>query len=397
MSFTLAPEFWFRHDHVDFEQLVGLADDKLDAATREVIDIHLKNCGTCREDVRSFLAFREQSARDVSYGPTGHPSTHEGFSESPWWRSVGWKPASALAALVLAAVALVIVVSVNKRKSDTLEAKKNEPTQTSVQASASPTNSNPAKLPSPLTPEPVRSPNAPSSPSTLDTSTAVAVLKDGRGDVTIDKSGRVKGLDEISLVTKKEIGQASLTERIEKPEILNSLEGQDSTLRGSNNGRHSFRLLYPARRVLIEDRPVFKWETLAGATSYRVYLLNSKGNEVAKSEELLPTQTQWTPKASLKRGEIFSWVVTALIEGKEIVSPAASAPEMKFALLSIKDVQELDQLKRTRSHLALGVFYGRVGLLSEAEREFQQLVKLNPQSELPRKLLQSVRSMREPK
>ena len=62
LSFTLAPEFWFRHEHVDYEQLVGLADNKLDAADREVIDVHLKVCPSCREDVRSFLAFREQIA-----------------------------------------------------------------------------------------------------------------------------------------------------------------------------------------------------------------------------------------------------------------------------------------------------------------------------------------------
>src|SRR5712691_8870598 len=40
ISFTLAPEFWFRHDHVDFDQLVDLAEKNLDATTREIIDIH---------------------------------------------------------------------------------------------------------------------------------------------------------------------------------------------------------------------------------------------------------------------------------------------------------------------------------------------------------------------
>lgn len=57
-TFTLAPEFWFQHDHLDFDQLVGLADGKLDPSTREIIDIHLSTCEKCREDVRSFLAFR---------------------------------------------------------------------------------------------------------------------------------------------------------------------------------------------------------------------------------------------------------------------------------------------------------------------------------------------------
>ena len=71
LKFTLAPEFWFRHDHLDYEQLVGIAGDKLDATEREIIDIHLSTCATCREDVRSFLAFREQIEPElrVRYGP----------------------------------------------------------------------------------------------------------------------------------------------------------------------------------------------------------------------------------------------------------------------------------------------------------------------------------------
>jgi len=39
-SFTLDPEFWFRDDHVDFDLLVGLADETLDQDTQEIIGIH---------------------------------------------------------------------------------------------------------------------------------------------------------------------------------------------------------------------------------------------------------------------------------------------------------------------------------------------------------------------
>ena len=61
--FTLEPEFWIRHDHLDFDLLVELADNKLDPELREIIDIHLATCETCREDVRSFLAYREAENR----------------------------------------------------------------------------------------------------------------------------------------------------------------------------------------------------------------------------------------------------------------------------------------------------------------------------------------------
>jgi hypothetical protein len=393
MSFTLAPEFWFRNDHVDFEQLIGLADDKLDSTIREIIDFHSKVCGTCREDIRSFLAFRKQSAREmeVSYGPTGHASPQQG-SGLPWRRGFGWKPTYAVAVVALAALALVITVSVLKRRSKTLEAKKNEPVQIKIVASPTPTNNNPASLPVTPSPAPSRSPDATSSP-TIDNSNAVAVLRDSRGEVALDKTGHVAGLDEISSISRQEIAQALMTERIEEPEVLKTLGGGESNLRGSNNTVTTIKLLYPARRVIIEDRPMCRWESLTGASSYKVYVLDSKGNAIATSEELAPTETKWTIKGALKRGEVFSWVVTAVVNGKEIVSPAASAPEMKFAVLSTKDAQELTQLKKTGSHLALGVFYARAGLLTEAEREFQQLVRLNPQSQLPAKLLRSVRSL----
>lgn len=395
MSFTLAPEFWFRNDHVNFEQLIGLADDKLDSTIREIIDIHSNVCGTCREDIRSFLAFRKQSAREmeVSYGPTGQASPQHGFG-LPWWRGLGWKPTYAVAAVVLAALALVITAFVLKRRSETLQAKKNEPTQINVFATPIPSTNNPDNVPSPSPLESSKSPDTTPSPS-IDNSATVAVLKDSRGEVTLDKSGRVTGLGEISSLDRQEIVQALLTERIERPEILKTLGGNESNLRGSNTAK-TFQLLYPTRRVIIEDRPRCKWESLSGASSYKVYVLDSKGNTIVTSEELSPTETQWTMKESLKRGEVFSWVVTAVVDGKEIVSPAASAPEMKFAVLSTKDAQELAQLKKTGSHLALGVFYAKAGILTEAEREFQQLVRLNPQSELPEKLLRSVRSVKGP-
>lgn len=79
MNFTLEPEFWFQHDHVDFDQLVALADKTLDQDTEEIINIHLKTCESCREDVRSFLAFRNTTAREknVTFGPIDYESTYD--------------------------------------------------------------------------------------------------------------------------------------------------------------------------------------------------------------------------------------------------------------------------------------------------------------------------------
>src|SRR5207248_2902455 len=75
LKFSLDPNFLFRHDHLDYEQLVGIAEKKLDATEREIIDVHLSTCATCREDVLSFSAFREQIEPElkVRYGPNATP------------------------------------------------------------------------------------------------------------------------------------------------------------------------------------------------------------------------------------------------------------------------------------------------------------------------------------
>jgi hypothetical protein len=96
----------------------------------------------------------------------------------------------------------------------------------------------------------------------------------------------------------------------------------------------------------------------------------------------------------LKRAEIYSWTVVALIDGKEIVSPGPSSPEMKFRVLSAGSLQQLNTLKKARSRLALGVFYAREGMTAESEREFRILVRDNPSSQPANKLLRDVQSWR---
>lgn len=58
-TFSLEAEFCFRHDHLQFEDLVGIADETLDDELKEIFDIHLRVCRSCSEDLSSFLAYRK--------------------------------------------------------------------------------------------------------------------------------------------------------------------------------------------------------------------------------------------------------------------------------------------------------------------------------------------------
>lgn len=381
-TLNLEPEFWFRDAHVDFDLLVALADKTVDEETKEIVDIHLQSCETCREDVRSFLALRESTAAEpaVSHARPNLESSHE-VGAAPWWQQLSSRRVYAVAAIVLLGVALLVgLAALHRSSSPPFEANKHE-------------QRTPGNGQSPdLSPSPA--PNASSSPATGADNAQVAILKDRSGEITIEKNGRVTGLDEASESSRMYIARAAISERIEPAEVLKDLGGEQSGLRGTGDGPQEFKQLYPVRNVVVENRPVFSWDSLPEASNYQVYVLDADGKQIRQSEELPSTQTQWQAPAALRRGQVFSWVVTALVDGKKVVSPVASAPETKFAVLSNSDFQELARLRKSRSHLALGVFYARAGLLNEAEREFESLVKLNPDSELPRKLLQSVRNTR---
>src|ERR671914_294666 len=102
VSFTLAPEWWLRHDHLAYEQLAPYVEGGFDDAERGIVELHLKSCGRCREDVRSFRDYRQQSAPEMttSYAPRSRPSRLERLFPSLNWLPAGWKPVYAAAILV---------------------------------------------------------------------------------------------------------------------------------------------------------------------------------------------------------------------------------------------------------------------------------------------------------
>jgi hypothetical protein len=263
-------------------------------------------------------------------------------------------------------MALVIGVALLlKRRAAGLEAKQIEPPQINVgPPTQTPTPENRATNAFP-TPVPLPSEQLPRQvPSTsltvknrepvnrVENAVATAVLNDGVTTVTIDKAGNITGLDELPQTIRQQIGEAWVAEKIKARGIETELAGAPINLRGSGNDQ-TFKLLSPARVVIISDRPSFEWEKLAGATSYRVLLGDLKGHEIAKSEELTADCITWTLPSPLTRGEIYAWEVEATVNGKKIFSPGTSASQMKFRVLSARSAKELEQLKRTRSHLAL--------------------------------------------
>ena len=405
VSLNLSPELLFRHEHLDFDQLVSLADDNIDDEDREIVDIHLRACDRCREDVRSFMEFRRQieSAINISPAPGQPVKWTEKLSGWLYRPKAQLRPLYAgavIVALGLALLAFFLLRDDGKKDQRALTTPSPETITPSPQPSA------PASIPSPHS-KPGEEPNQISGAKQPEQPTPahgigptadkdiIASLRDGDRKIVISRTVAVRGIEAVPDSLQQPIRDALLSQRIRKPESLNEIAGKQGAARGNNDKKSPFKLLRPVRNVIAEDQPVFEWQAVEGASNFEVQIADSRGREVANSGRLSASATQWSPATPLRRGVIYSWAVGAIVNGQTVTSPAPTAPEMKFKILEAPKMRQLEQLRgRGLSHLALGVFYAREGMLAEAEREFQALVSDNPDSQIAANLLRAVQAWR---
>jgi hypothetical protein len=156
-------------------------------------------------------------------------------------------------------------------------------------------------------------------------------------------------------------------------------------------GRTGFKLLAPVGVVIESAQPNLRWSALEGARSYTVTVYDSSLTEVAASDPL--TTTRWSVPTALARGRTYVWQVRAVKDGGEVVAPPPAAARVKFKVLEQAKVEEVERARRShaKSHLVMGLVYAEAGLLDEAAREFDALLRDNPKSPIARRLLRSLR------
>jgi hypothetical protein len=222
----------------------------------------------------------------------------------------------------------------------------------------------------------------------------IAQLIDGGGRVTLDREGKLSGVDHLPPAYQGMVKEALANQRIKRSSALTGLNRPTGSLMGGDEQGNKFSLTEPVGKVMLADRPTFRWSQLTGATGYIIEVYDEQFNLVATSAQI--TSNSWTMLQPLKRGRIYSWQAKAIKDGQEFKSPRPPAPQARFLILDQAKANELAQAERTyaSSHLTLGLLYAHAGLLDEAEQELRALEKNNPNSAIVRRLLASVEAMR---
>jgi hypothetical protein len=359
--------------HLTFEQSAAYVDGLLTGGERRMIEDHLASCARCAPLTADLRAFRNEIAPELDreYRP-------QGAAEGPPLQT-GWRDriAAALPGLfqkiplwvyatsVLSLLAVAGWIATSRRTQPQIAYK---------------------------TPTPTPSPSTNLASPAPEIAHAIVRLNDGGSSLTLDAQSRLAGVDQWPSEYRQMAQDALSKQRVARSPLLDGLSRAGSSLMGGDDDGRRFAVIEPAGKVMLTNRPAFKWTRLDGASGYVVEIYDAQFKLVASSPSL--TDVSWTAP-QLARGQVYSWQVKATRDEQELIAPRPQASQAKFRILDKAATAEIARARRdyASSHLLLGLLYARYGLLAEAEQEFRALQKANPDSpnsEVARKLMASV-------
>jgi hypothetical protein len=392
--------------HPRYEQFAAYIDGTMGEVDREIADSHLLVCVQCADEIRELRAFSQQISQQPVKAVV--KSSHTPGRWREWFSTFGPLRAATVAAAIVFVVATVWII----RRTGLQETQPQVAQAPAANGSnIQPANSNQA-LPGERTipKDATQSDNGSlASANTTENGNKTSkfgqrstetnprppvtiALNDGARKITLDWHGNLAGLESLPPATQRAVRDALINKKVNRPSPGNDLSGQNITLLDTAAEGVPFALIGPTGIIVQSAQPTLRWRPLKGATGYVAAIFDENFKRVATSEQL--SAAEWTPPRALARGRIYSWQVTAFKNGQEIVSPVPPAPEARFKVLEAAQAEEIERARKLAqgSHLTLGVIYARAGLFNEAEKEFQELVRKNPDSPVARKLLNSLQA-----
>ena len=374
--------------HLTREEFNGYATGLLDEADRTIVDSHLEICPQCSRVAEAAPAIRPDRPPVIT-----SPSFWQRISES-------WRLPSFATAMICLTGCLLLVWSLRHRPTGVSNHETSDPASatgkesTRLQADETHTAAPPESTPKHSSPPDGTRVNPPSDEPASANAAILVRLRDGGREIRLDEEGKLIGLEDLAQEAQRDVKAALTTRELRKPRVLLGLTGPPIRLLDSSTNGVGFKLISPIGTAVARQRPTLRWEPLRGAASYTISVFDSRFHRVAQSEP--QSTTEWLMPIPLRRGDAYSWEVTALRDNLEISAPVAPAPRAQFRILETERVSELNRIRKQGhgSHLAMGVSYARMGLLDDAERELLALAKDNPQSRVAKQLVRTVQAWR---
>jgi hypothetical protein len=348
---STSPEPLGRKEHLSYEQFEAYVEGRSSRSERELVRKHAESCRICADELRDLDDFKTELS-----GTVGTRS----WNLKAWWEEFApfWLTLPRLALALAASAAIVVVISLTRL--------------------ASP----------PFVPLVQNTKPAPSGENSRDA--------DAHG-LMAGLDARVPEIDTLPAEEQRAILDAFSERRIKPANVLTELQGKTETLLGQTAGFSRFEVLTPVGEVVLDARPVFRWQPVAEAKNYKVAIFDAQLNQVQSSGPL--RVTEWRPKLPLERGRLYVWQVNAQLgDGGSVSAPTPPSPEAKFTILDQRKVNEiaLFQQNHRESHVVLGILYGQAGLLEKGEYELEQVPKGDPNYEIAQNLLESIKDIRHP-
>jgi hypothetical protein len=189
----------------------------------------------------------------------------------------------------------------------------------------------------------------------------------------------VAGLDTAADDVRAAIAASLRDGRLPLSAAASGLRARAGVLMSDERGRAAFAAIAPRATAVATATPTFRWTPLAGATAYRVRIVDAALAPVAYGEAV--TTTTWRPTSPLPRGRVLLWQVEAETPDGTRTTPVPPEAEARLLVLPAAEAERAAAaLTALDSDLAAAVVAARAGLYDDAEAALARLGRANPGS-----------------
>jgi hypothetical protein len=353
--------------HISYEQLEAYTDGKLETDARQVVEVHIKSCTECTEQVKKFARLRDELTGLLRL----HPRTTAPQGSRPRLAVSYYTFGPILSAAVTCLVFAAFILPTSRLALNNIQKK-----YSSLNDKYRELQSQNSSLQKQISNRPAGS--SEKSPQ---------IIQDGSMSL-IPQSDGLHAIDPNPVPA--EVTRAFITGNVTINSHVGELKAQQSESKGEASPIND---LAPGGAAVLTQQPTLHWTSSIKCASYDVTVFDAANNLVASTTGV--TTTAWKVSPALQRGQNYMWAVTG--DNTASALPMPPSNPARFRVLDDATAKEIVgyQQKYAGSSLTLGVLYANAGLIDDAERSLRAWKQQNPKSAVADKLLASLAKQQE--